>query len=114
MATLKQLAHVASAQCDRPGEWTRDDIERARLRMNEEGRPRGASGPTPNQIWDGRTRIAAEERRRFVAQCARYRGASRAQRQHREASAIDRSAIAKTLIDQGFLLVRRRRITLPI
>jgi hypothetical protein len=37
-----------------------------------------------------------------------------AQLQHREETSIDRVAISRALIELGFLLIRRRRITPPI
>lgn len=111
-----------AARHDRPGEWTCDDVEAARLQANETGRPWGLVGPTPQEAWSVRAPITTAERAAFRELYERHAAAEReargwlpgAELQHREQSSIDRVAISRALIDQGFLLVRRRRITLPI
>jgi len=122
MGSLKCLAHRVSAANDRPGEWTCDDIEEARCRMNLEGRPRGASGPSPDALWRGRDRIDVIERDRFEAiyreryeaECDARELDSKVQWQHAQRASIDRAALTGTLVKLGFLMIRRRRITLPI
>jgi len=122
MGSLKLLAHRVSASHDRPGHWTCDDIEEARCRMNLEGRPRGKSGPSPDALWRGRDRIAAPERDRFEsvyreryeAECDARELDSKVQWQHAQRASIDRAALAGTLVKLGLLMIRRRRITLPI
>jgi len=122
VGSIQARAHHEAARHDRPGQWTCDDVEAARLQANETGRPWGRSGLTPLQAWTRRQPIAPEERAAFLALHQRYAADERQTRsllpgielQHREQAAIDRVAIARTLINQGFLLVRRRRFTLPI
>jgi transposase InsO family protein len=122
MGSLKTLAHVASALHDRPGQWTCDDIEEARCRMNLEGRPRGARGPSPDELWRGRDRINDAERDDFnttyhdhyIAECDARELDPAVQWQHTERASIDRAALTSTLVKHGLLCIRRRRITLPI
>jgi len=122
VGSIKTRAHYEAARNDRPGQWTCDDVEAARLQANETGRPWGALGPTPLEAWRRRQPIAPDERAAFLALYQRHAQTEREARgwlpgielQHREQAAVDRVAISRTLIDQGFLLVRRRRITLPI
>ncbi len=122
IGTLKVHAHYASALHDRPGEWTIDDIELARRTMNDTGRPRGIDGPNPNELWEQRERISTTERgvfqreysHRYGLECARRGLPWGVQLQHAERSEIDRAAIAQAMTRLGFLLIRRRRITLPV
>ena len=60
IGTLKTHVHYAAARQDRPGEWTCDDVEEARLRGNACSRPRGGHGGTPDQLWSDRIRIGEE------------------------------------------------------
>lgn len=120
--SIHARAHWQAARHDRPGEWTCDDVEAARLQANETARPRGLSGPTPDEMWAQRVPITNAERTAFLASYARLEKLERMERgipegcrlQHYEQAAIDRVAISRALIEGGFLLVRRRRITLPI
>ncbi len=122
IGSIHARAHHEAARHDRPGDWTCDDIEAARLQANETARPWGRFGNTPREAWDLRLPIRAEERADFHETYRNFYEAERASRgilpgarlQHREQASIDRVAISRALIEQGFLLVRRRRITLPI
>ena len=122
MGSLKTQAHRISATHDRPGQWTCDDIEEARCRMNLEGRPRGADGPSRDELWCGRDRVAESERThfnavyrdRYAAECNARELDSKVQWQHAQRASIDRAALRGTLVKLGFLMIRRRRITLPI
>src|SRR5437867_2443518 len=62
---LKTRAHHESARNYRPGEWTCDDVEAARLMANQTGRPWGAAGLTPDQAWLHRRPIDQEDRSIF-------------------------------------------------
>jgi transposase InsO family protein len=117
---VRAVWHAASE--DRPGEWTCDDIEAAVRQANETGRPRGLGSPTPQTSWLWRIPITEAERARFLETCARRASEEYTQRglvpmtelQHRERASIDRVAISRALIELGFLLIRRRRITPPV
>jgi transposase InsO family protein len=122
IGSLKVRAHHESARHDRPGEWTCDDVEAARLMANETSRPGGFHKPTPNERWRIRLLLSAKERESFRESVERLRkdvgielgclpgidpgSAKRAM--------IDRRAITRALRAHGILELRRRRITLPI
>src|SRR5262249_38673518 len=40
-----------AARHDRPGQWTCDDLAAAQAEANATARPRGPTGPTPDQAW---------------------------------------------------------------
>lgn len=117
--SIKTRAHHESARHDRPGQWTCDDIEAARLLANETSRIEGA---TPDVLWARRTRITPEERRTFLATYHRHQLSERRDRgvspdtelERHEQASLDRVAITRALVELGYLLVRRRRITLPL
>jgi transposase InsO family protein len=119
---VKTQAHYISALNDRVGEWTCDDIEQARRQMNQLGRPRGSAGPCPDELWNDREALNDHERDSFLRTYRRRYGVEAAKRgipwgvqlQHTERTSIDRKAIAWVLVKHGFLMIRRRRITLPI
>lgn len=92
---------------------TCNDIEAGRLIANETSRPRGPKGPSPDEMWRQRSAIRGQERKRFNQEleitCDHYGklyGQSKAQRK-----AGERRAIEKTLVDGGYLAVKRRRFT---
>lgn len=122
IGSIKVRAFWQAALDDRPGEWTCDDIEVALRQANETGRPHGVGAPTPQESWMWRRPILEREREAFeetVSGFAREEYTQRgwlpmAQLQHREQASIDRVAISRALIELGFLLIRRRRITPPI
>lgn len=122
IGALKVQAHYISARNDRPGMWTCDDIEAARMAANALGRPRGINRPTPEDMWRSRLPIEPEERAAFLDIYREHYRQERSQHnvldgvqlQHQEQAEIDRVAIAAALIARGLLLIRRRRITLPI
>ncbi len=122
VGSLKTFAHYESARHDRPGEWTCDDLEAARLRGNQIGHPFGRMGLTPDEAWARRTPIPDEERRLFAAECDRQRDKEKAARgllpllplSEEEQNSVDRVAIGRALIELGYLTIRRRRISPPI
>ncbi len=122
IGSLKTRAHHESARNDRPGEWTCDDVEAARLMANETSRPGGFHAPTPNDRWRIRMLLSPNERQQFQASVEAFRNEA-----HKEfgclpgidpfpvtRAAIDRRAITRALVAHGILKLRRRRITLPI
>jgi transposase InsO family protein len=123
IGSLKTRAHFESARCNRPGEWTCDDIEAARCQANDTARPGGWKQPTPSDLWARRGGGLLEaEREKFNELCERYEAEVRKEQGwipglalgHYDQSAIDRVAISRALMDCGYLTVRRRRITPPI
>jgi transposase InsO family protein len=97
----------------RPGQWSYDDVEAARL----EGNAGGAEA-----LWLARPRLTEEERRRFAATLAGCREAAEQERgkeagaamNEQEQRSLDRVAIRRALVAHGYLLFSRRRIPLPI
>ncbi len=119
---LKTRAHHESARNDRPGEWTCDDVEAARLMANQTGRPWGAAGLTPDQAWSHRRPIDQEDRQIFGELVADFAEEARAEQGylpgidlgHAARAAVHRVAISRALVALGILEVRRRRIPLAI
>jgi transposase InsO family protein len=122
IGSLKRHAHHEAARNDRPGEWTCDDVEAARLRGNELGRPHGRHGPTPDRAWEGMMEVGEAERAHFRELVDEERRKEENRRgilplvgpTPTERDSIDRTAISKVLRRCGYLQVRRRRITPPI
>jgi transposase len=122
IGSLKVAAHYISALNDRPGQWTADDIHAAVQQINTNGRPRGAHGPSPIELWDARGAIDEQERQqfndtvldRFGEQCARWALDPDVELPHHARAPLERKAIEQALHKLGYLSFRRRRITLPI
>jgi hypothetical protein len=122
IGSIKTRTHYEAARQGRPGEWTCDDVEAALQQANTTARPHGRYGPTPQEAWNDRMPLGQAERemfwrtyrRRYAQECTERGLPWGQQLQHREQASIDRVAIGRSLIEYGFLLVRRRRITLPI
>lgn len=115
---LKTRVHHLSAWAGRPGEWTCEDVERARCCGNEFGRPFGRSRPVPVAAWSTRRAPTPEACDAFREALARHREALAATR-HPESGrsrlALDeRTAITRALTELGYLEFRTRRVSLPI
>jgi hypothetical protein len=67
IGSLKTRAHYLAAFYDRPGQWTCDDVEAARVMANETARPWGLDGPNPTQKWCQRTTLSPVQRLIFRA-----------------------------------------------
>ncbi len=122
IGTLKTHAHHASARHDRPGEWTCDDVEEARLRGNAYSRPQGRNASTPDVAWEDRIRVGPERRASFLAAYEEeYENEMKVRGilpligpTPREKDSMDRHAISKVLRRFAYLSIRRRRITPPV
>jgi hypothetical protein len=122
IGSLKSRTDEQAARQGRAGAWSWDDLEAARLRGNELSRPRGAHGPTPDQLWSARPVLADEEREGFLATLARQQeelglapgAAQEDELTEREEARRRREAIRRTLVAHGILCVTRRSIPLPI
>ena len=114
-------AHHESARNDRPGEWTCDDVEGARLQANQTARPFGLIGPTPDDVWQYRAVPTDDERSAFADRVRCYQNETCAEQGYlpgapltrEQQNSIDRVAISRALIELGYLVIRRRRIPLP-
>jgi transposase InsO family protein len=115
---LKTRAHHLASFAGRPGEWTIEDVERARCLGNEHGRPFGRSQPTPSERWAARAPITPEEDDAFREAVQRARDEQRAARvgePGRSRLALEeRSAIARALTELGYLEFKTRRVSQPL
>lgn len=122
VGSIKTRVHHRSSARDRPGIWTTDDIEAARLEANATSRPWGESGPTPDEVWQKRVPITDIERRMFLASYEAYARDERQARgldphavlDHYMQAKIDRVAIVRALIEHDCLEFRRKRVAPPI
>jgi transposase InsO family protein len=118
---LKTRAHYLAAQHGRPGAWTCDDVETARLQANATSRPWGPRGPTPRERWDERVPITTEQRDEFgccveemkTRVCGELFPNGSVSLGREDQAAVARSAVRRALETLGYLVVRRRRITPP-
>jgi transposase InsO family protein len=113
IGSLKRRTELQAARHGRIDNWTWDDIEAACQEANE--RPAVLS-------WTSRTPISNCERVHFDLTAERERILERTQQQyaledhldHWCSSEVDRKAIARALVEHGYLLYSRRRIPLTI
>lgn len=119
VGSFKTRAHHEAARNGRPGEWTCDDAEAARLQANDLSRPRGQKGPTPDEAWAAREPIDDKERLEFLVRTAEHwldeygtlgllPGIKPDRKTH---NSIQRTAIVRALIDRRLLEIGRSRIT---
>jgi hypothetical protein len=119
IGSMKARTHHRAAAEGRPGQWTCDDAEAARLQANETARPRGPSGPTPEESWQGRRPISPQERAAFAEAVRQQDGeARRAQGYPAEApldrvaqAAVGRAALRQALVAHGLLVITRGDVT---
>jgi hypothetical protein len=71
IGALKARTHAQAACHGHPEVWLGADLEAARATAKALGRPRGAHGPTPAQLWSQRRPVAAAERAAFRATVVR-------------------------------------------
>jgi hypothetical protein len=98
----------------RPGEWTCDDAEAARLEANQTARPRGPGGPTPEETWQAREALGKEERAAFAEAVRRFESAPRQEQGYApdvaldrmSAAAVMRVALGRALLAHGLLVLR--------
>ena len=118
IGSLKTRTEQHAARHGRPGLWTWDDAEAARLEANATAQPKGPLGPSPDQMWQARTPIAPHERERFARVTERCSCNVEAAQgwPHDNASqrAQDREAVSQALVELGYLTITRRSIPLPI
>ena len=112
---LKTYTGLHAIREGHPFRWTSDDVEQARRLANTISRPWGAKGPTPEETWQARQPITAEQRGEFVQsvqeqlpQAAEDQGlppvTSLSPDQHRM---VTRMAISRVLEQSGHLTMKR-------
>jgi transposase InsO family protein len=122
IGSLKSRTEAQAARQDRPGHWTWDDAAAARLEANATARPRGPLGPSPDELWAGRTPIGAAERQTFrataaslrAAQTAAHGGPTDTPEDVMSQRATDRDILRQALEAHNYLHYTRRRIPRPI
>jgi transposase InsO family protein len=113
IGSMKTRTHHAAVRQGRPGEWTCDDAEAARLQANETARPWGERGPTPAEVWRGKVAVSAADRAAFLeAVQGRAQEARREQGYPPEGpldraarTAVERVALRDVLIATGLLRI---------
>jgi len=120
IGSMKTRTHYEAARWDRPGHWTCDDIEAARCQANATSRPHGPRSTTPDRGWTERRPLSQSQRTTLRASYETSREREEQLRERggsslsdRDRASIDRIAIGRALIERGFLLIRRRRISPP-
>lgn len=127
IGSINTRAHHIAAQHGRPGEWTCDDVEAARLLANSTARPRGRRGPTPVAAWKRRDDIPRAERNRFFETLKLFQQRLDSRRDapspspepparpDGDAALFHRIAIRRALVVRHLLTITKpRRITPPI
>jgi transposase InsO family protein len=121
IGSLKTRTEHHAARHDRPAQWTCADVAYAQAEANATARPKGPTGPTPDESWATRRTLTADERALFQQAVNQHRDAVRLQqglppegpRTCQEERAMDRLAIPRALVEHAYLLFSRRRIPLP-
>jgi hypothetical protein len=101
--------------------WTSRAVEAARCAANS-ARTKRLKGHTPEQVWESRRALTAEERAAFQATVELYRQDERLGRglpvegelNRKQQASVDRVANRRALVAHDLLLFRRRRILPPI
>lgn len=117
---IKHLAHDLACRNGRPGRWTLDDLEGARLLANRRVVDRDHI-QSPEQRFAERLPITDADRDTLAAavctarrrRCAQLAIASDAHARTITADALERQAIADALLDIGILTIRSCRVRLP-
>ncbi len=122
IGSLKTRSETHASRHGRPGQWTSDDVAAAQQEANATARPRGPTGPTPQESWQGRRPLTSAERTWLQEAVGHWQEVYRVQegwplnqprtpaKQRRQ----DRYAIRRALEEYGYLLYARRRIPLPL
>jgi transposase InsO family protein len=122
IGSMKTRTHHQGAHSGRPGAWTCDDAEAARLQANETARPWGCRGPTPAEVWAQRRPLTNAERSGFglilkemVEDEYAVRGIKAKSKMSRsEQAAVDRAAIARALVAARILSFTSQLVAPPL
>jgi transposase InsO family protein len=118
IGSLKRRTERLATVAGHPELWTSGLAEAARQEANEAARPRRLHGATPNEVWDARPRLTADERAAFQTNARRYQAEAREQQRalpedqvtHWTEAAADRVALHRALVAHDLLLFTRRSI----
>ena len=117
IGSLKTRTAQQCALAGHPDVWTSTAVAAALVDANTTARRR-LRGRTPEELWQARDLLTADERSAFQATVEQYRGEERMDRKlpetatlsRTEQAAIDRLAFRRALVAHDLLLFRRRRI----
>ena len=120
--SLKTRTERHAAHSGRATFWTWNDAAAAQAEANATARPKGPTGPTPDELWAARTVITPEERTLFQTSLNQERHEVRVKDgwptqgplNDKDARSVDRQAIRRALEKHGYLLYARRRIPLAV
>jgi len=116
IGSLKTRTERHAGYAAHPGYWTCDDTAAAQTEANATARPKGETGPTPDELWQTRRSITPQERRLFqeTVQHRRQELGDQGVMSTKEERRTQREAIRRALVEHDILLFSRRRIPLPI
>jgi hypothetical protein len=115
---MKTYTHHHAVSAGHPHTWKSADLEHARQLANTIGRPWGEHGPTPDEAWQAREPIGAEERGKFQAALAKHRATALVELDLVDAeqplsladeARLDRLAMPRALEELGYLTFKRER-----
>lgn len=118
IGALKQRTQRQSELARHAGLWSSDNVESARIEANTTARPRRLHGLTPEQVWQARGSLTAQDRAAFQDTVEQFRTGTRIERglpareplTRTQQAAVDRVALRRALVAHDLLLFRRRRI----
>lgn len=121
IGSLKTRTETHAARHGHPARWSADDVAQAQAEANATARPHGPTGPTPQECWSARRPLTPADRKLFQVALTRMRTEARIEEglptegplETRMERTLDRRAIRRALVEHGYLLFLRRRITLP-
>lgn len=122
IGSVKCRCHEIACAHGAPSQWSANDVEAARLQANAISRPHGNDQPTPDEAWQIRQPIHPREREAFARDVARtmlevkhaWGYTPNEDLDPASRDRVDREAIRRVLVARGYLVIRRRRITLPL
>jgi len=112
MGPLKTRTGRRAAARGRPEDWTRADLEFARLEGNARPRRWLPGRRSADDLWSARTPISPADRWAFRATLARELRS--APDRPRSRSVRLRRALSRALVFEGLLVYRKRRLPLPL
>jgi transposase InsO family protein len=115
VGSMKTRTHEQAERAGHPGLWTAEDAERARLEANVFSVSPVDPHRSPQQVWDTREPLRAEEREALAAKVNTFREQEKAQQvtASPEADVKEpswRVLLRRALRSLGYLLLRWRRI----
>jgi transposase InsO family protein len=121
IGSLKTRTERHAASHGRPAAWNADDVAAAHQEANAAARPKGPTGPTPNQLWAQRRPLTLAQRHHFQATVRRQLTTAYASENlpmneptsFQDQRRLQRQAMRCALVEHGYLLFSRRSIPLP-